>query len=254
MLKRGSFPTFRSLLFFILAFGSFLGTAFVFAGEPWRSPDPDTSVAHLPAKWTSDLSNLFIPENGIPLVVGGSLTAGDWVFFDQQNAFASGLKSWDTPGLFDFGNFYGEGWVEGGAAVGGWALGSFTQDARLQEFGRDATESLLTATILVSGLKYAVGRARPDGSDNLSFPSGHSIIAFSFAPVVTRYGGLELGIPAYTLATLTALARVEGYHHYLSDVMGGATLGILIGQAVVHSPKDLQMGVGPGTLQVTWKF
>src|SRR5689334_2368121 len=33
------------------------------AGEPWGSPDPDTSVGHLPAKWVSDLSNLFIPDN-----------------------------------------------------------------------------------------------------------------------------------------------------------------------------------------------
>lgn len=224
------------------------------AGEPWRSPDPDTSVGHLPAKWVSDLSNLFIPDNAPPLIVGGTLTAGDWAFFDQQNALADGLRNWDTPGLFDFGNFYGEGWVEGGTAAGGWALGSFTQDARLQEFGRDATESLLTATILVSGLKYAVGRERPDGSDNLSFPSGHSIIAFSFAPVVSRYGGPELGIPAYTLATLTALARVEGKHHYLSDVVAGGTLGILIGQAVVYKPKDLQLGLSPGAIQLTWKF
>ena len=240
--------------FAIISISLFLLSATLWAGEPWRSPDPDTSVAHLPVKWVSDLSNFFIPENGPPLVVGGILTASDWAFFDPQNAFAQGLRTWDTPGLFDFGNFYGEGWVEGGTAVGGWALGSFTQDARLQEFGRDATESLLTATLVVSGLKYAVGRERPDGSDNLSFPSGHAITAFCFAPVVTKYGGWELGVPTYVLATVTTLARVEGYHHYLSDVMGGATLGILIGQAVVHQPKDLQMGLGPGTFQLTWKF
>lgn len=208
----------------------------------------------MPTKWVSDLSNLFIPDNGIPLVVGGFLTASDWAFFDQQNSLAAGLKGWNTPGLFDFGNFYGEGWVEGGTAVGGWALGAIAQDDRLQEFGRDATESLLTATLVVSGLKYAVGRERPDGSNNFSFPSGHSITAFSFAPVVTKYGGWELGVPVYALATVTALARVEGYHHYLSDVMAGATLGILIGNAVVYKPKDVQLGLSPGTFEMTLRF
>jgi hypothetical protein len=246
-------PFRRSFLLLILV-GSWVVGAFPASAESWRSPDPDTSVSHLPTKWVSDLSNLFIPENGLVLVVGGFVTASDWALFDQQDSIASGLKGWDTPGLFDFGNFYGEGWVEGGTAVGGWALGSFTQDTRLQEFGRDATESLLTATIVVSGLKYAVGRERPDGSDDLSFPSGHAITAFCFAPVVTKYGGLELGIPAYALATVTALARVEGYHHYLSDVVGGATLGIIIGNAVVYQPKELQVGLGPGSFQLTWHF
>jgi membrane-associated phospholipid phosphatase len=224
------------------------------AAEPWRSVDPDTSIAHLPTKWVSDLSNLFIPENGLPLVVGGFVTASDWAFFDQQDSLAAGLKGWNTPGLFDFGNFYGEGWVEGGTAVGGWALGAFTEDARLQEFGRDATESVLTATLVVTGLKYAVGRERPDGSNNLSFPSGHSIVAFSFAPVVAKYGGWELGVPAYAFATVTALARVEGYHHYLSDVVAGATMGILIGNAVVFKPKDLSVSVLPGQVGLTLRF
>jgi membrane-associated phospholipid phosphatase len=224
------------------------------ASEPWRSPDPDVSLGHFPSKLAGDLPHLFIPENFLPLAMGGVLTASDWALFDAQNPWASQLQGWNTPGLFDFGNFYGEGWVEGGGAVGSWALGALTQDARLQEFGRDATESLVDATLLVTGLKVAVGRQRPDGSDHYSFPSGHAITAFCFAPVVTKYGGWEMGIPAYALATVTALARVEGSHHYLSDVAAGATLGILIGNAVVYKPADLSVGYAPGGAQVTLRF
>ena len=95
--------------------------------------------------------------------------------------------------LFDFGNFYGEGWVEGGVGLGGWGLGALTNDRKLAEFGRDATEALLDSTVVVTGLKYAVGRERPDGSNNQSFPSGHSITAFCFAPVVIRLLGLGSG-------------------------------------------------------------
>lgn len=224
------------------------------ADQPWRSPDPDTSLAHFPAKLVADIPHLFIPENIVPFVVGGTATAVDWAVLDGQNQLASDLQKWNTPALFDFGNFYGEGWVEGGGALGGWGLGALTEDPKLQEFGRDAVESLVTSTVVVTGLKAAVGRERPNGADNHSFPSGHAITAFCFAPVVQKYWGWEAGVPAYLLASVTALARVEGYHHYLSDVLAGATLGIVIGNSVVYAPKDLSVGVAPGRMSVTWKF
>ncbi len=187
------------------------------------------------------------------MAAGGMLTAGDWVLFDQHDSFATALQ-WNTPGLFDFGNFYGEGWVEGGAALGSWGIGALVKDPKLQQFGRDAGESLLEATILVTGLKVVVGRERPDGSDHYSFPSGHSIVAFSFAPVVGKYWGWEAGAGAYLLATVTALARVEGYHHYLSDTLAGATLGIILGNAAVYAPKDVSVSAGLGRMELRLSF
>jgi len=217
-------------------------------------PDSDVSIAHFPTKILNDLPHLFVEENIAPFAVGTAATALDWGFLDSQNQLATDLKSWNVPTLFDFGNFYGEGWVEGGLGLGGWGLGALTNDLKLQEFGRDATEALLDATVVVTGLKYTVGRERPDGSNNQSFPSGHSITAFCFAPVVTRYWGWEAGVPAYLLATVTGLARVEGDHHYLSDVLAGATLGIVIGNAVVYAPKDVSLSASPGQINLSWKF
>jgi membrane-associated phospholipid phosphatase len=185
--------------------------------------------------------------------VGTAATAYDWAALDGQNSLASDLRGWNTQSLFDFGNFYGAGWVEGGLGVGGWGLGALTGDLRLQEFGRDACESLAASTILVEGVKVTVNRTRPNGSSD-SFPSGHSITAFCLAPVVARYGGWELGIPAYALAAVTGLARVEGHYHYLSDVLAGATLGILIGNAVVYAPKDLSVSVAPGNMNLKLVF
>jgi membrane-associated phospholipid phosphatase len=222
--------------------------------EPFSSPDPDTSLAHFPVKLVNDLPRLFINENIIPFSVGSLATALDWTMLDGRNALAGDLQGWNTRPLFDFGDFYGQGWVEGGGAVGSWVLGGLTSDKRLQEFGRDACESLLASTVLVTGLKYAVSRERPDHSNDLSFPSGHSITAFCFAPVVAKYGGWELGVPAYALATVTALSRVEGYHHYLSDVIAGATLGIVIGNAVVYAPNGLSVSVSPGGMALSVKF
>jgi membrane-associated phospholipid phosphatase len=212
------------------------------------------SLVHFPSKLLNDLPHLFIEENIPPLAVGSLATALDWSLLDGQDSLAGDLQNWNTQLLWDFGNFYGEGWIEGGLGLGGWGLGAMTNDLRLQEFGRDATESLLESTVVVTGLKYAVGRERPDGSNNQSFPSGHSITAFCFAPVVARYWGWETGVPAYLLATVTGLARVEGDHHYLSDVLAGATLGIVIGNSVVYAPKDVSVSAGPGQVNLTWKF
>jgi hypothetical protein len=222
--------------------------------EPlFTTADTDTSLAHFPSKVLSDIPHLFITENGIPFIVGSFLTASDWALFDQQNPWKQDLRNLNIQPLFDFGNFYGEGWVEGGTALGSWSIGALTDDLRLQEFGRDACESLGASLIVVEGLKVSVNRTRPNGNSD-SFPSGHSITAFCFAPVVAKYGGVELGIPAYALATVTALARVEGGYHYISDVIAGATLGIVIGNAVVYTPKDVSVSVGPGQVNLKLAF
>ncbi len=223
------------------------------AGDSWRPVDPDASLAHFPAKIVSDLSHVFSMESLPPLLIGTLGAAFDWGAYDGQNTIASRLAGLNLQPVFDFGNFYGEGWVEGGAALGSWTLGALTQDPKLQQFGRDASESLLLATVLVTGTKVAVNRTRPDGSA-YSFPSGHSITAFCFAPVVQKYGGWELGIPAYALATVTAFARVEGYHHYLSDVIAGAALGVIVGNAVVYAPKDVTVSAGLGEISAKWTF
>ncbi len=233
----------------------FLLPVFPIQADPiYSSPDTDTSFGHLPAKLLDDLPHLFIDQNIIPFAVGSVATALDWTTLDGQNALAQDFKSWHAQPIVNFGNFYGEGWVEGGTALSCWGIGALTDDLRVQEFGRDAAESLIDATVLVTALKYSVGRERPDGSNNQSFPSGHSITAFCFAPVVMKYWGVQAGIEAYALGTVTAFARVEGYHHYLSDVLAGATLGILIGNAVVYSPKDVSVSVGPGQVNLNLAF
>jgi membrane-associated phospholipid phosphatase len=223
------------------------------AQEPWTSPDPDTSMDHFPVKLVTDVPHLFASDNIIPFSAGAVATALQWAVLDDQSTLSSDLHDWNAHPLFDLGNFYGEGWVQAGGALGSWAVGAIVGDARMRQFGRDAAESLLLSTIVVTAVKLPVDRTRPNGGDH-SFPSGHTITAFCAAPVVTRYFGWGAGVPAYLLATVTGLARVEGNHHYLSDIFAGATLGIVIGNAVVYKPKDLSLAVGPGQARIQWAF
>lgn len=86
---------------------------------------------------------------------------------------------------------------------------------------------MLTSVYLV---KTLTGIQRPDSSDRLSFPSGHTAQAFLAASIVHtefRDKSQWYGIGAYTLATGVAAFRMINNKHWESDVFAGAGLGIL---------------------------
>lgn len=81
-------------------------------------------------------------------------------------------------------------------------------------------------------LKNVIHETRPSGSDNYSFPSGHTTTAFAFATVIAEEHSLYYSVPAYALATLVGLSRINDNAHYLHDVVFGATVGITYGLAL----------------------
>lgn len=86
---------------------------------------------------------------------------------------------------------------------------------------------MLASTFAV---KYLSREERPDGSDNLSFPSGHTAQAFLAASIVHtefRDKSQWYGIGAYTIATGVAALRMINTKHWQSDVVAGAGFGIL---------------------------
>ena len=83
---------------------------------------------------------------------------------------------------------------------------------------------------IVGGAKFLIPKERPDGSDFNSFPSGHSAKVFMGAELVRIEYGEEhpwLAVGAYTIATATGALRVYNNHHWISDVIAGAGVGIL---------------------------
>ena len=81
---------------------------------------------------------------------------------------------------------------------------------------------------LTQGLKPIIRRQRPDLTDVLSFPSGHTAAAFCAATLIERNSGPALGIPAYAVAALVGFSRVEAKRHFPSDVLAGAALGTAV--------------------------
>lgn len=101
--------------------------------------------------------------------------------------------------------------------------------AEARRFGFLTLEALAGVTLLTHTIKFSVGRARPNGADNLSFPSGHTSSIFSTAAMVHATYGWWAGLPMYGLGLVTAASRIAGRDHWPSDTLGGAILGVAVG-------------------------
>lgn len=90
--------------------------------------------------------------------------------------------------------------------------------------------SQLIATAIVVPLKHIVHDQRPDGSNFLSFPSGHTATAFSSAQFMLREykdTNFWLSLSGYPFAAFTGIYRSLNDKHWVSDVVAGAGIGIL---------------------------
>ena len=94
--------------------------------------------------------------------------------------------------------------------------------------------SYAVAGAVVTPVKRLTNKLRPDGSNRLSFPSGHTSQAFVSAEFLRmEYKHLSpwYGIAGYTVAALTGYLRMYNNKHWLSDIVAGAGVGILSVQA-----------------------
>jgi membrane-associated phospholipid phosphatase len=187
-------------------------------------------------------------DNIKPLLVGGGATGigalfddevADWIA-DPEHGFATTLEDGAAPA------------VVGAAVVVLFATGRAADGPRYRAMTYDLMHAFLINAGYTTLLKEVVHRERPNGEDQLSFPSGHASNAFTLAAVAERHYGWKAGVPAYTLASLVAVSRLQRNKHYLSDVMAGATLGYIVGRTVVRvngqplkGPRGPQLSLSP---------
>jgi membrane-associated phospholipid phosphatase len=103
--------------------------------------------------------------------------------------------------------------------------------------------SVLSMGIMVSGLKYAVGELRPDGSARNSFPSGHTATAFMGAELLrAEFWDTSpwIGIAGYVVAGTVGCMRVWHNRHWATDVLAGAGIGILSVRIAYWTYRPLQ--------------
>jgi membrane-associated phospholipid phosphatase len=96
------------------------------------------------------------------------------------------------------------------------------------------TTAYAVSVAVTDGLKRVVRRLRPDGSNDLSFPSGHATRAFAGASYLHCRYGFTRAIPAYIAAVAVAASRVDADKHHWSDVIAAALLAHAIACAVTE--------------------
>lgn len=76
---------------------------------------------------------------------------------------------------------------------------------------------------------------QPGVNFDSSFPSNHSIVAWSSAAIIaSEYSGPLTKLTAYGLATGLSVSRVLARQHFPSDVVAGSAIGWMIGRYVFH--------------------
>ena len=142
---------------------------------------------------------------------------------------------------------YGDGFFAVGLSVGLYGTGLLIHDPWLRETAVLAGTAIIVSTVVTRVVKPIVGRARPyvnagngafrmfslDDAYN-SFPSGHTVAAFSLSSVLAARINHPLAtIGLYSLATLTALSRLYTDEHWFSDVVFGGIFAASVGRSLV---------------------
>lgn len=152
--------------------------------------------------------------------------------------------------IAEFGNQLGEPALNLGFLGTFGAVGYFADSPRAwATFESGMMSAFVTGVLVGPTLKFVIGRERPEATPDLdgsptdfhpfsseaSFPSGHTMLAFSLAGTISHYYPGFPGVLAVIAASSTAFARVYDRHHWPSDVVGGAALGYGIAQIVART-------------------
>lgn len=128
----------------------------------------------------------------------------------------------------------------GRTALVAWSLGvplvEGDTDGALQAAG-----SVGAAGLITFGMKEAFPELRPDGSDNKSFPSGHTSVSFAAASSILNRRGAGEGVPALIIASMVGVARIEADKHHWYDVLVGAGLGTASGLLLTRRLDESEM-------------
>ncbi len=167
-------------------------------------------------------------DNLVPFLAGGAAASAS-SFADQEVRESVMASDWGQAFETGAGPVWSSLFV-----AGMFTAGRLSDGPRFRAMTYDMLDAAIVNFSYTEVIKVAVGRERPNGEDNQSFPSGHTSNAFALAAVAERHYGWKLGVPAYLLAGFVGASRIQQDKHYLSDVVAGATLGYIVGRTIVR--------------------
>lgn len=166
----------------------------------------------------------------------------------------------------NFSNNFGNGYFMFPGVFLLGAYGYYSEDSKLFNASLISIESGITAGLITVFIKSVVGRERPYGTDNpfkfkpftvkekyLSFPSGHSAIAWS---MVTPFAVYYREPILYAIPLSVSFARIYKEKHWLSDTVFSSGLGFAVGYffSKRHLKKRLFFEFTGNSVSVGYRF
>jgi membrane-associated phospholipid phosphatase len=223
------------------------------AQPPEPSPTPSSSTPSLRSQFLKNIARdqkaiwtapFHLKHNDVSWLAPIGIGTAALIATDQQTGdeLAESHRQLNGSRVISYG-----GSAYGVAATAGafYFIGRATHNERARETGILGAEALVNSAILVTAVKGITQRTRPSGGRSRSdffdggssFPSGHSIEAWSLATVVANeyHDHRAVQIAAYGIASAVSISRFTGEKHYLSDVLIGSVGGYGIGRYVYHA-------------------
>lgn len=189
----------------------------------------------------SDAGHLLRLFSDKDIYLGSWYLRGISVISSQDKAWAHAAGKWNGGGFADYlkiANEFGDANRVSRFSYGILALSLLTGNERFQDAAFTSIESQLISKGIVDIMKSMFGRARPyahEGSHSFkafsgrdSFPSKHTVIAFSAISAWIFYYPSSYTYALFLLPATTGLARMALDAHWATDVMASALIGTAV--------------------------
>ncbi len=115
-------------------------------------------------------------------------------------------------------------WVQIGIPAAGMLASWMKGD---KEGMMQLTKVIVSSSISAHTFKFLGERTRPDASNKVSFPSGHTTASFAGSEYIRQRFGNTWGIPATVAAGFVGYTRIRANKHFRDDVLAGMSNGLL---------------------------
>jgi membrane-associated phospholipid phosphatase len=182
-----------------------------------------------PANLYHNMAEVWTRPSLVPFLLGGAAAA---LTAPADNATVRFFERNPSRGFGRFGQTLGSGLIAASTSTALFGIGRFANGDRFRAATYDMSQAVLVNALYTIAIKDLARRQRPDGSNRQSFPSGHASNAFAAATVWAEQYGWKAAVPGYLAASFIATSRLAAAKHHLSDIVAGATVGIVVGHSV----------------------
>lgn len=225
-----------------------LATPIATSAQTPFTPSPPLPAPTAASFWSpfkqvpQDLTNIFSGETAkiLGATAATFMVARRW----DDDGMAIAASRFQPVSHFKVGNIGGGVTAQLGGAFALYSIAKASGHEQFAIVSSDLMRAQILSQAMVQAVKFTVRRERPDGSNRLSLPSGHTAGAVATATVLSRHFGLKVGIPAYAASAYVAASRMSANKHHFSDVMVGAAFGVIAGRTATIGTAKHRFAVG----------